>query len=100
MSFHDHDNAPKMVALPSGNFLMGSPEGGLGRGDDESPQHTVQIPYGLAVGRHLVTFDQWDACLKDGGITHKPDDQRWGRGSRPVIKVSWGGPVSNFVCEA
>ena len=35
-------------------------------------------------------FAQWDACVSDGGCGgHKPDDQGWGRGTRPVIGVSW-----------
>jgi formylglycine-generating enzyme required for sulfatase activity len=74
---------PEMVTLPKGQFVMGSGNG------NEKPQHTVQIEYVLAVGKYPITFDQWDACLKDGGTTHKPDDEGWGRGSRPVINVSW-----------
>ena len=74
---------PEMITLPRGQFVMGSGNG------DEKPQHTVQIDYALAVGKYPVTFDQWDACVKDGGTTHKPDDEGWGRGSRPVINVSW-----------
>jgi formylglycine-generating enzyme required for sulfatase activity len=37
-----------------------------------------------------VTFDDWDACVADGGCNgYKPSDQGWGRGRRPVINVSW-----------
>jgi formylglycine-generating enzyme required for sulfatase activity len=37
-----------------------------------------------------VTFDDWDACVADGGCNgYKPSDQGWGRGRRPVIYVSW-----------
>ena len=37
-----------------------------------------------------MTFDEWDACVADGGCNgYKPDDQDWGRGRRPVINVSW-----------
>ena len=43
------------------------------------------------LGKYEVTFAQWDACVSDGGCGgHKPDDQGWGRGTRPVIGVSWG----------
>ena len=79
--FRDHPSAPEMVVLPRGQFVMGSPE--------ESPQHTVHISYALAVGKYPITFAQWDACVKDGGTKYKPDDEGWGRGSRPVINVSW-----------
>jgi len=37
-----------------------------------------------------VTFAEWDACVADGGCGgYKPDDEGWGRGSMPVIDVSW-----------
>ena len=35
-----------------------------------------------------VTFDQYDAYCDDQGI-NKPGDESWGRGSHPVINVSW-----------
>jgi formylglycine-generating enzyme required for sulfatase activity len=35
-----------------------------------------------------VTFDQFDAYCKATGA-RKPDDKGWGRGSRPVLNVSW-----------
>ncbi len=68
---------------------MGSSQGEPGHEETESPQHTVHIPYALAVGKYPTTFAQWDACVKDGGTKYKPDDEGWGRGSRPVINVSW-----------
>jgi hypothetical protein len=44
----------------------------------------------LAVGRYSVTFDEWDACIADGGCNgYRPADAGWGRGRRPVISVSW-----------
>jgi hypothetical protein len=37
-----------------------------------------------------VTFDEWDACVTlGGGCVTQPADQGWGRGTRPVINVSW-----------
>ena len=87
--FRDHSNAPEMIVLPRGQFVMGSSQGVVEHNKDESPQHTIQIPSGLAVGRYPVTFNEWYACVKDGGTKHKPDDAGWGRGRRPVINVSW-----------
>ena len=41
------------------------------------------------MGKHEVTFAQWDACVADGGCGgYTPDDDE-GRGNRPVIYVSW-----------
>ena len=48
---------------------------------------TIAKPF--AVGKFEVTFAEWDACVAAGGCKHKPDDQGWGRGKRPVINVSW-----------
>ena len=44
----------------------------------------------LAVSKYAVTFDEWDACVAEGGCNgYIPADQGWGRGQRPVINVSW-----------
>ncbi len=88
--FKDCSACPTMVALPSGNFTMGSPLSETGRERGEGPQRSVNIGYKLAVGRYEVTFEEWDACAADGGCaSYKPDDWGWGRGSQPVIMVSW-----------
>lgn len=81
---------PEMVMLPAGEFMMGSPETEKGRNKDEGPQRKVTIPKPFAVGKFEVTFAQWDACVAESGCTHKPGDESWGRGRRPVINVSWG----------
>jgi formylglycine-generating enzyme required for sulfatase activity len=87
--FRDCPGCPEMVVVPAGEFLMGSPESERGRGKDEGPQRKVTIQQPFAVGRFEVTFAQWDACVAEGGCTHKPGDESWGRGKRPVINVSW-----------
>ncbi len=86
----DFPEAPVMMALPAGNFEMGSHPDEPGRELNESPQHLVEIPHPLAVSRTLVTFDEWDACVADGGCKgYSPMDAHWGRGKQPVINVSW-----------
>ncbi|MCL2714247.1 MAG: formylglycine-generating enzyme family protein [Alphaproteobacteria bacterium] len=81
---------PEMVVVPAGTFTMGSPESEEAREDDEGPQHIVTIKRPFAVGRFAVTFDEWDACVADGGCGgYRPEDEGWGRGRRPVINVSW-----------
>jgi formylglycine-generating enzyme required for sulfatase activity len=88
-SFKDCDKCPEMVVVPAGTFMMGSPTNEEGRENDEGPVHSVTIEKPFAVGRFAVTFDEWDACVSDGGCEgYKPKDQ-WGRGSQPVINVSW-----------
>ena len=89
-TFQDCPGCPKLVVVPSGSFMMGSPEEEEDRDDDEGPTHEVRIGYQLAVGVYPVTFDEWDACVSDGGCGgYEPEDRDWGRGTRPVINVSW-----------
>ncbi len=87
--FRDCGQCPEMVIIPAGSFLMGSPPSEPGRYDWEGPQHRVEIAQPFAVGKYEVTFAEWDACRSAGGCSHNSDDDGWGRGSRPVINVSW-----------
>jgi formylglycine-generating enzyme required for sulfatase activity len=79
---------PEMVVVPGGEFMMGSPETERGRGKNEGPQRRV-VMASFAMGKHEVTFAQWDACVAEGGCKHNAGDEGWGRGRRPVINVSW-----------
>ena len=74
-----------MALIPAGNFQMGSPDE---TGDpNEHPQHQVYLN-AFYIDKYLVSFDQYDKfCEATGRI--KPDDSGWGRGSRPVINVTW-----------
>ena len=87
--FQDLPIAPQMVVLPSGSFMMGTAEDDAAGCENQRPQHKVTIGYKLSMGRYAVTFDEWDACVADGGVNYKPEDEGWGRGKRPVINVSW-----------
>ena len=80
---------PEMVVVPAGDYMMGSPDGEGGREKNEGPVHRVTIAAPLAVGKYEVTFAEWDACVEAGGCAHRPGDEGWGRGTRPVINVSW-----------
>ena len=86
--FRDCALCPEMVVVPSGSFMMGSPEGD--GWEQERPQHRVTISTRIAVGVYEVTFGEWDACALAGGCAdYWPGDEGWGRGHRPVINVSW-----------
>jgi formylglycine-generating enzyme required for sulfatase activity len=63
---------------------------------EDRPQHEVTVPHLLAVGRYPVTFEEWDFAQEDKAWAsaarikpRKPIDEKWGRGRRPVIDVSW-----------
>ena len=83
-TFRDCPKCPEMVVVPAGSFTMGS-----NQETDAKPAHKVTIAKPFAVGKYEVTFDEWDACVADGGCKHKPGDIGWGRSERPVINVSW-----------
>jgi len=66
--------------VPAGQFTMGSPKNEAGRYDDEGPQHQVTIAKPFAVSKYEVTFDEWDACVADGGCNgYRPGDAASGR---------------------
>jgi formylglycine-generating enzyme required for sulfatase activity len=77
---------PEMRTIPAGQFEMGDLNGG-GK-DDEKPVHTVRFTKAFQLGIHEVTFDQYDQFALVTG-RELPDDEGWGRGTRPVINVSW-----------
>ena len=95
-TFRDCDKCPEMLIVPAGEFLMGStektdPERGTHEDDGSGKQVKITIPTAFAVGRFEITFDEWNACVKDGGCntTKSPDDNGFGKGRRPVINISW-----------
>lgn len=100
--FQDCETCPEMVVIPPGSFMMGSEKNPVIRDlaimELERPVHVVTIKYSYAVGRYPVTFDEWDACVDDGGCDgYRPDhigwrgheEPGWGRGTRPVFRVNY-----------
>ncbi len=84
-AFQECSKCPVMKVVPAGHFMMGSQGGGW-----DSPQHIVTFNQPLAVGQFEITFDEWAACVDNGGCNdYVPSDNGWGRGRRPVIFVSW-----------
>jgi tetratricopeptide (TPR) repeat protein len=74
-----------LVYVPAGEITIGSP---AGEGDaDEHPAHKVWLK-GFWLGKTEVTFDQYDRFCSETGRP-RAHDEGWGRGSRPVIYVSW-----------
>lgn len=73
-----------MRLIPAGDFLMGSIQGR----EQELPQHRVRIPEPFTLGTYPVAFEEYER-FADATGRKKPPDQKWGRGRRPVINVSW-----------
>jgi formylglycine-generating enzyme required for sulfatase activity len=76
----------QMVAIPAGSFEMGDLSG-KGGNSDEKPVHVVKLK-GFRLSRFEVTFEQYDVYADAAGRP-RPSDEGWGRGSHPVINVSW-----------
>ncbi len=101
----------EMVAVPGGEFTMGSPEDEPFRDDDEGPQVKVQItPFFM--GKVEVSWDEYlafyaqtssegrttdtegsrtrsDADVISGATPpYGQPDQNWGTGDRPVISIT------------
>jgi sulfatase modifying factor 1 len=107
----------KLVSVPAGKFLMGSPKEESERGDDEE-QHPVEITRPFLVGKYEVTVGQFKAFVKDAG--YRTEAEKDGKGGRafdgkefiqkpeytwrnlyipqsdddPVVVVTWGDAVA------
>ena len=89
-SFKECDVCPEMVVVPKGSFMMGSPADEPYRIKGEDPVHKVTIARPFAVGRFTISFDEWDACLADGGCDGvKGDDRVFGRGRLPAHGINF-----------
>jgi len=72
----------EFVRIPSGDFMMGSPDGEDGRLDNESPVHKVTIKNSFYLGKYPVTQKQWEKVMGSNSSSFKGDDL-------PVESVSW-----------
>jgi formylglycine-generating enzyme required for sulfatase activity len=65
--FQDCADCPRMVAIPVGEFTMGSPAAEAGRGLDEGPQRQVSIAQAFALGRSEVTVAEFRRFVDEAG---------------------------------
>ena len=81
-------DCPELVVIPSGAFVMGSPEDEPNRRPQEGPQREVRLER-FALARTELTFQAWDACVADGGCGgYAAPDQREGRGDIPAFNLN------------
>jgi formylglycine-generating enzyme required for sulfatase activity len=85
-SLSDASLGPEMVVIQAGIFRMGDIQN-LGNGF-EKPVHTVHIAKPFSMGKHEVTFEEYERFASASGRS-VPKDRGWGRNKRPVINVSW-----------
>jgi formylglycine-generating enzyme required for sulfatase activity len=85
-----------MIAIPGGEFEMGSPDDELDRRVSEGPQHLVTVP-SFYMGRYPVTQAQWRFVAGLDPVKQKLDQNpsQFSKGDkrlvekRPVENVSW-----------
>lgn len=101
---------PDMVDIPPGEaseqkgnslaFTMGPGAHEKDADKIEFPPHRVTLSKPFRMSRYEITFDQYQVFAysveKDGGCSNKHkvetdrvQDEKWGRGRRPAINVSW-----------
>jgi formylglycine-generating enzyme required for sulfatase activity len=83
-------DGPEMVVIPAGKFRMGDIQGKHGK--DELPVRQVHIRKPFAMSRYETTFEQYGEFVK-ATARELPDDEGWGHGRQPVIRVSWNDAV-------
>jgi formylglycine-generating enzyme required for sulfatase activity len=66
-TFKECDVCPEMIVVPTGRFMMGSPENEQSREEREGPQHRVNFAKSFAVGKFEVTVDQFKAFANETG---------------------------------
>jgi formylglycine-generating enzyme required for sulfatase activity/uncharacterized caspase-like protein len=80
----------KMISIPAGTFMMGSPSNELQRVSDEGPQHQVSVP-AFFMAQMLVTQAQWKAMAQLEKVKRDltADPSKFKGAYRPVEWVSW-----------
>ncbi len=86
--FRDCETCPEMVVIPAGKYGFGSPPNEFGSPYNEGYILDVEFARPFALGKYEVTFEQWEACVRDGGCKPVDGDRPQG-GQYPVINVSW-----------
>jgi formylglycine-generating enzyme required for sulfatase activity len=79
-----------MVAIPSGKFMMGSPDSEHDRFEDENPQHQVTVqPFFM--GKYPITEAQWQAIAPTSPVEQELDLNSCGfeEDNLPMTGVYW-----------
>jgi formylglycine-generating enzyme required for sulfatase activity len=83
-SFSTYYVEPDTVKVGPGCFQMGAEHAE----QEERPVHQVCISYSYRIGKTEVTFEEFGRFAYATG-RKVPDDAGWGKGTMPVINVSW-----------
>lgn len=84
----------EMVAIPAGEFLMGSPDSDPSANNSEKPQHRVKVG-AFAIGKYPITQEQYKAVMGNNPSHFQIFKQQWLQKAifvarkHPVDSVSW-----------
>lgn len=89
---------PEMVVIPAGDFLMGSRADEMSLVEDDrafeneliasGQKRKMRIAKPFAIGRYLVTYDEYRAYLRATGREPLPNNSSEA-GNLPIVNVSW-----------
>ncbi|MFG6097941.1 formylglycine-generating enzyme family protein [Leptolyngbyaceae cyanobacterium CCMR0082] len=77
----------RMVQIPAGEFLMGSPPSEPKREEQEGPQRSIQVP-SFYLGAFVVTQRQYEAVMGNNP-SYFTDDQGEDGADLPVEQITW-----------
>ena len=87
---------PKMVLIPKGEFVMGSPQDEEGRYENEGPQHKVTFKKAFYMGQTPVTVGQFRIFVETSGYKTEAEKQEWSEWRNPetgnwegIPKLNW-----------
>ena len=72
-----------MILVPSGSFLMGSPEDEQGRNEDLEAQHEVQLTHNIYLGTYAVTKELFTSLMG-----YDPSGNECGN-QCPMTMINW-----------
>ncbi|MEA5466431.1 formylglycine-generating enzyme family protein [Leptothoe sp. PORK10 BA2] len=77
----------RMVQIPAGEFLMGSPPAETQREEKEGPQRAIQVP-SFYMGAFTITQQQYEVIMGENP-SYFTDDQGKDGANLPVEQVTW-----------
>ena len=74
---------PKLVLIPEGEFVMGSPMTEEGRYEDEGPQHIVKISKPFFMAETPITVAQFRTFIEATGYRTTAEKEQWSEWRNP-----------------
>ena len=90
-ALRDCNDCPKLVTVLAGSYLD------VADAKSNNPPKNATIAQDFAIGRNDITFDDWNKCVSDGACDAITADAGWGRGTRPMIFVSFDDVTTQYL---